>query len=158
NNFLGMAGPGVRHTGLEGKVFSDHTDIRPTMLALLGMTDDYVSDGRVLVEKLDNHARGAVLHGDHETYERLARLYKQINAPVGELGLRTLRLATVAIMGDDAGYGAWLASIGALTADRNALVSDIKSALSGAVFGTTSLHGRDAQQLIKRAKALLGQD
>src|SRR5262249_55643823 len=66
NNFLGMVGPGVRHTGIEGRVFSDHTDIRPTMLALLGMTDDYVHDGRVLVEKLDPKARRAVLRSDHE--------------------------------------------------------------------------------------------
>ena len=40
---------------------SDHTDIRPTMLALLGLKDDYVSDGRVVTEILkgDAHAEGA---------------------------------------------------------------------------------------------------
>jgi hypothetical protein len=29
---------------------ADDTDIRPTMMALLGLHDDHVSDGRVLLE------------------------------------------------------------------------------------------------------------
>ena len=46
--WVGMVGPGVEKSGSPATSFwSDHTDIRPTMLALLGLKDDYVSDGRV---------------------------------------------------------------------------------------------------------------
>jgi hypothetical protein len=45
-----MVGPGVQRLGRDDAVFSDHTDVRPTMLALLGLKDSYVHDGRVLSE------------------------------------------------------------------------------------------------------------
>jgi len=156
NNFLGMVGPGVRHTGIESKVFSDHTDIRPTMLALLGMTDDYVHDGRVLVEKLDGPTRSVVLRGDHERYQRLATVYKQITAPVGELGLKTLDQATTAIKSDETGYGAWLAFIAGLTSERNTLVAEIKTALNDAAFGGKKLDEHLVRALTRRVEALLG--
>ena len=38
--WLGIVGPGVRQLGVDGKIWSDHTDIRPTMLVLLGLKDD----------------------------------------------------------------------------------------------------------------------
>ena len=52
--WLGMAGPGVENLGQTSKVWSDHTDIQPTMLALAGLKDDYAPDGRVLTEFLEN--------------------------------------------------------------------------------------------------------
>jgi hypothetical protein len=156
NNFLGMVGPGVRRAGIDDEVFSDHTDIRPTMLALLGMTDDYVHDGRVLLERFDVARRNAVLKQNHETYQWLAALYKQINAPVGELGLRTLDEATTAIKGDDATYNAWLTHIGDLTSQRDGLAAQIKAALNDAVFGGKKLDGQLAQQLLHQGESLLG--
>jgi hypothetical protein len=33
--------------------FSDHTDVRPTMMARLGLRDDYTHDRRVLIEALE---------------------------------------------------------------------------------------------------------
>ena len=51
-----MVGPGVMPLGTFGGVFSDETDIRPTILALAGLKDDYQHDGRVLFEALDNEA------------------------------------------------------------------------------------------------------
>jgi hypothetical protein len=48
--WFGMAGPGVTGQGRNDSVFSDHADLRPTVTAPLGLTDDYVSDGRVLME------------------------------------------------------------------------------------------------------------
>src|SRR5580692_10866235 len=53
--WFGMAGPGVAKQGRFDGVFSDHTDLRPTVMALLGLKDDYVHDGRVLVENLEPH-------------------------------------------------------------------------------------------------------
>jgi hypothetical protein len=56
--FLGMVGPGVlqgatRTDDGSGIAFSDHTDIRPTIMALVGLQDDYVHDGRVLFEVIN---------------------------------------------------------------------------------------------------------
>jgi len=34
HTWLGLAGPGVREQGRTGKIFSDHTDIRPTIMTL----------------------------------------------------------------------------------------------------------------------------
>ena len=68
-------------------MFSDHTDLRPTVLALLGLTDDYVSDGRVLMEFV-----APELVPDRHQYVNLAQVYKQINAPLGKLGPRQSHL------------------------------------------------------------------
>ncbi len=54
--WMAMAGPGVRLQGRDDAVFSDHTDLRPTLLALVGLRDSYVHDGRVLVEKMEDGA------------------------------------------------------------------------------------------------------
>ncbi len=48
--WLGMVGPGVAHLGVDSSVWSDHTSIQPTMMALLRLRDDYAPDGRVLGE------------------------------------------------------------------------------------------------------------
>ena len=51
STWVGMVGPGVKtdpnYTG-----WTDHTDVRPTMLTLLGLKDDYQTDGRAVVEPL----------------------------------------------------------------------------------------------------------
>ena len=52
NTWLGMVGPGVLKKGRFGEIFSDHADIRPTILLLAGLEDDYAHDGRVLFEAL----------------------------------------------------------------------------------------------------------
>ena len=52
--WLGMVGPGVKHRGETASVWSDHTDDRPTMLKILGLHDDYTSQGAVLTQILDN--------------------------------------------------------------------------------------------------------
>jgi hypothetical protein len=59
--------------GRNDAVFSDHTDIRPTILALLGLSDDYVSDGRVLMEFVVPN-----LVPDRHQYVNLAQVYKQM--------------------------------------------------------------------------------
>src|ERR1700719_3575743 len=37
--WLGLVGPGVRRLGSTGELFTDHTDVRPTMIALAGLPD-----------------------------------------------------------------------------------------------------------------------
>jgi hypothetical protein len=67
-----------------GIEFSDHTDVRPTVLALLGLHDDYSHDGRVLLEALHPSALPVAVRDDFEKLVRLGRVYKQINAPFGK--------------------------------------------------------------------------
>ena len=57
--WLGMAGPGVAHLGADNSAWSDHTNIQPTMMALLRLPDDYAPDGRVLGEPFTPAARPA---------------------------------------------------------------------------------------------------
>jgi hypothetical protein len=61
-------------------VFSDHTDVRPTLMALLGLKDDYVHDGRVLAEWLESSALPQGIKQRQEDFIELAEDYKQLNA------------------------------------------------------------------------------
>src|SRR5260370_17480511 len=74
--WFGMAGPGVRRQGRNDAVFSDHTDLRPTILALLGLKDDYVHDGRVLVEKPESRPLPAAMHDSPATSSALPQTFK----------------------------------------------------------------------------------
>src|SRR5258708_14830074 len=99
--WLGLVGPGVRETGRTGKIFSDHTDIRPTMMSLARLKDDYAHDGRVLFEVLKQEVLPDSLRDHRHLLSRLAESYKQINAPLGKLGRQTLTgLSTLALNGD----------------------------------------------------------
>jgi len=51
STWVGYVGPGVRNLGTSD-VWTDHTDVRPTMLTLLGLHDDYTADGRTVVQPL----------------------------------------------------------------------------------------------------------
>ena len=50
---LGLVGPDVQRQGVNNWLWSDHTDIQPTMMELLGLRDDYTPDGRALIEVID---------------------------------------------------------------------------------------------------------
>jgi len=89
--FMGLVGPGVRHLGVDHGVWTDHTDTRPTVLALLGLKDDYRADGRVIFEILRSDATPDGLHQDRAALRRLADAYKQLNAAVGQFGLDSLK-------------------------------------------------------------------
>src|SRR5207244_12765066 len=51
-----LVGPGVKPQGVSDGLFSDQADLRPSMLALIGLQDDYMSQGRVLFETLEDWA------------------------------------------------------------------------------------------------------
>lgn len=42
--FIGIVGPGVRKLGVTKSFFTDHVDVRPTLLFLSGLEDDYQDD------------------------------------------------------------------------------------------------------------------
>lgn len=133
--WLGVVGPGVRRLGVTDRVWSDHTDIRPTILALFGLADAYADDGRVLFEALRERALPATVDGE---VAELAHVYKAITAPVGPLGMASLRLSTKALASgdatDDSKYTVGEAFLGAVTTVRDDLVAKMKAALDGAEF------------------------
>lgn len=155
--WLGMVGPGVLAKGVDEATWSDHTDIRPTMLLLAGLTDDYAHDGRALVEDLDSSALPAALqHGaSRALFPLLASVYKQIDAPVAELGMTTLAASTKALAGDDATYASIEGVIASLTAERDAVAADIAAALDGAEFQGQPLDPASVGRLIGRAERVL---
>lgn len=161
--WFGMAGPGVKKTGRNDCVFSDHTDVRPTMLALVGLNDDYVQDGRVLVERIEPSALPrSIAHSRHREsedggnpYVELARVYKQLYAPLGSVGRNSLKFASRAIEGDDAAYADYLQTIEAFTTRRDAVAAEIRAALNDAAFNNVPLSENHAERLVGHAHELI---
>jgi len=176
--WLGMVGPGIANLGLDGPppttvrdpsqtvpessqvgTWSDHADIRPTMLALLGLEDSYIDDGRVLTEALSMTPG----HTDDPRYQPLAACYKQLNSCVGRFGTAALVGDTAALVsgspGDDSAYGAFVASLTTLGAQRDALATAIKEDLDAAAFGSGLSADADSElaqcnDLIEQAESL----
>ncbi len=156
HTWLGIVGPGVRHAGRTGEVFTDHTDIRPTILSLARLKDDYAHDGRVVFEALKEDALPDSLRAHRETLSRLAEAYKQINAPLGKLGRTTLTgISTRALKGDDATYAALEAKIVDLTNRRNEIAGKMIAMLEGAAFQDQEINENEAKHLIDQAEDLL---
>jgi hypothetical protein len=154
--WFGMVGPGVAQQGRNDSVFSDHTDLRPTILALVGLQDDYVHDGRVLVENLEHHVLPPSIKNSLSTYIALAQAYKQINATKGSLGVNSLIYANRAVTSDDATYAKYLTTIGAITTERDQLAGQIIALLNGAAFGNQPIRGNGAaEDLVEQAWKLV---
>ena len=153
--WFAAVGPGVRRLGRHDAVFSDHTDVRPTMMALLGLKDDYVHDGRVLAEWLETSALPQGIRRRPEDFVELAEVYKQLNAPLGRLGRTSLVYANRSITSDDNTYARYLRKIADITGQRDALASQIKSALNGAAFGNQPVNEGAEDGLGHRARALI---
>jgi hypothetical protein len=153
--WFGMVGPGVAQQGRFDGIFSDHTDLRPTVMALLGLKDDYVHDGRVLVENLEAHALPDSLRNSSFAYTALAQAYKEINATKGPLGINSLVAANRAINGEDAIYSKFLTKIGAITDERNALAGQMIEMLNAAAFKNQPIRfDGETLELIVKAQIL----
>jgi hypothetical protein len=156
HTWLGLAGPGVREQGQTGQIFSDHTDIRPTIMTLARLKDDYVHDGRVLFEILTEGALPDSLRDHRVTLARLAAAYKQINAPLGKLGLRTLTgISTQALKGDHTAYAALEDKIVDLTERRNEIALKMITILENASFHGQEINEEEAEHLIEQTEDLL---
>jgi hypothetical protein len=154
--WLGLVGPGVRALGRTGEIFTDHTDIRPTIISLARLKDDYAHDGRVLFEVLKEDALPDSLRDHGHTLSRLAAAYKEINAPRGTLGRRTLTgISTRALKGDDATYAALEGKIVDLTNRRNQIAGKMIAMLEGAAFQGQEINEAEAEHLIHQAEDLL---
>ena len=156
NTWLGMVGPGVAPLGEFGQIFTDHTDIRPTLIHLVGLTDDYAHDGRVVFEALTPNAAGSSLRAHQDTLSALAEAYKAINAPLGTLGLSTLTgISTTALASDDATYAILEAQIQATTARRNDIAGKMIAMLEAAAFNKQPINEAEAASLIRQANDLI---
>jgi acid phosphatase len=158
-DWIGIVGPGVKHKGIDDKLWTDHTDHRPTMLSILGLEDDYSLDGRTITEILDDGALPKSLEQHRGTLEKLGEVYKQINAPFGQLGQDTLEASTRAIESgspaNDSFYNAVESDIQSLTTDRDALAVQIETALNDAEFNDRAIDEKQAKTWIDQGQALL---
>lgn len=160
--YIGMVGPGVKNLGVTqpADFFTDHVDLRPTMMALLGLKDDYQHDGRVILEMLDPNSLPGSLHAHSNDLLQLGQIYKQINAPFGQLSQDALTVSTFAILSTSTGdvvYNNLESKLTGWTTTRNGLTSQIQSMLEGAEFSGESIDGQSAQNLISQGQALLNQ-
>jgi hypothetical protein len=157
-NYFGIAGPGVKNLGLDGSAanagpssagpdsgqitvpgsgttgtWADETDMRPTMMYLLGLKDDYEHDGRVITQILTSP--NAALSGQGVT--ALGDCYKQLNSSVGEFGTATLQASTKAIESNSPGDKQYLKTdrvLAGLNIARDKLAGVIKGDLEAAAF------------------------
>ncbi len=161
--WLGLVGPSVANNGFDGLgpsqgpnsagpnsgnvtvpgsgttgTWTDHTDIRPTLLYLVGLKDDYISDGRVITEDLTSVPPTL----SSTSVEALSQAYKQLNASVGLFGTATLIAATHALESNTPGdwrYTVIEKQLSILGQKRDALAIQIKNELDGAEFDGTPI-------------------
>lgn len=63
---------------MNNELWSDHTDIQPTMWELLGLHADYAPAGRAVLEVIDPSALPATTRPDEHLLVQLGELYKQL--------------------------------------------------------------------------------
>src|SRR4051812_28097824 len=157
--WVGIAGPGVAARGVDGPqpaagnqahdpeststvpqasrtgTWVEETDIRPTMLYLTGLRDDYQSDGHVVTQALSRTPRALA------AMAVLARGYTQINSSVGAFATDTLIADSKALAsgtaGDDSAYQAEQRALRRLADDRDRAAASIKETLADAAAGRT---------------------
>ena len=162
-NWLGLVGPGVKNLGVDGQApadgpnsagpdsgqitvvnsgttgsWLDETDIRPTLIYLTGLKDDYTHDGRVVTEVLSNP--GGALGGDGVA--ELGACYKQLNSSVGQFGADTLIASTNAIESTsvlDLQYQNVNQKLFVLEQRRDRMAVRIKDELDAAAFSGTPI-------------------
>jgi hypothetical protein len=159
HNWAAVAGPGVKNDPDGTNTFTDHTDLRPTLLSLLGLEDDYDHDGRAIFEIMTHNAIPHEIREHLDAAERMAHLLKAINAPVGPLGVVTLEKSTTALASgsstDDSTYTKIEDELSDLTKRRNDIASQMLSMLEDSTFDGKEFNEEAAEGLIEQAQDLL---
>jgi hypothetical protein len=156
NTWVGMVGPGVPNNGINSTTWTDHTNVRPTILSLVGLHDDYTEDGHVLVQALKLGVTPTGLKG--QDISDLEQADDQVNAPFGAFAQATLAASTRALKStDDNEYNNIEDAITSLTGQRNALAVQIRSALNDAAYNGTKISSSQAQSWINQANSLISQ-
>jgi len=160
--WFGIVGPGIDQTatGQNDTLWADHTDTRPTMMALLGLQDTYTHDGRILSELFTGWATPSAVKKSG-SFIPLSQAYKQLNAPFGQFDMDALIASTKAIKSgsasDDSTYTSIEGQISSLTTQRDTLAAQMKSLLDGAAFKGNTINSSQAQNLINQAQNLMNQ-
>jgi hypothetical protein len=183
--WAGMAGPGVAVRGVDGPgptggnesqdpnsthtvpqastdgTWVEETDLRPTLLYLTGLSDDYQSDGHVIAQALSS------TQGSLGAVAALAAGYDQINSSVGQFATDTLIAESKALASgsatDDTAYSAEQTTLQELADDRDAAAAKIKDTLAKAAAGQIPSHAEivsglaHVKELLKRAQTLATQ-
>jgi hypothetical protein len=183
--WAGMVGPGVAARGVDGPqpaagnqahdpesentvpeasragTWVEETDLRPTMLHLAGLRDDYRSDGHVITRALSRVPLALA------ATEGLAKGYAQINSSVGQFATDTLIAETKALASgsasDDSAYQTEQKTLRRLADDRDRAAARIKETLASAAAGHRPSLGRilsglvQEQELLFRAHKLASQ-
>ena len=136
----------------------EEADIRPTMLHLVGLTDDYQVDGKVITAALTSPSPAL------KTTQNLADAYAQIESSVGEFATDTLIADSGALASgaahSDGEFQAEQAALKGLVQDRDAAVARIRPVLIKAAAGVKPAPGTISADkalitsLLDRAKLL----
>jgi hypothetical protein len=129
-------------------------------MALLGLGEHYLPDGRALGEIFDPSALPPGMRAHRGTLLRLGRTFTQLEAPVGAFGMDTLRASTRALASDspgDAAYTRIESALQRLGAERDTAGAQMRALLLGAAFGGRPLNVAAARKLIREGDRLLGQ-
>jgi arylsulfatase A-like enzyme len=151
--WLGMAGPGVANGGRDDTTWTDHTDVVPTINALLGLKADYQADGRVISQALKPSAAKG-LNGS--SFTQLGGMLKQLDAPYGAFNHSLIVASTAGIKADDTTYLGVEQQIQDLASQRDALVDQIQAVLNGLSSGHQEQLIHQGQNLLDEAAALAG--
>jgi hypothetical protein len=173
--WAGFVGPGVKNLRVDGQApadgpnsagpdsgqvtvvnsgttgtWVDHTDLRPTLMYLTGLKDDYEHDGRVISEILASPNSALSAPG----LAGLGACYKQLNSSVGQFADATLRASTAAVESSTLGDGEFKSVNAALTGlekARDAVALRIKADLEAAAFGDEAVPGVPGQTVACQA-------
>ena len=148
--WLGLVGPGVSNNGFDDSTWTDHADIVPTVMALVGLTTDYQSDGRAITQILTSWS------GKGTSIQNLGNIYKQLNAPYGAFSHSLIVASTKGIRADDATYLAMEQQIQSLASQRDALVQKIKNVLDGSASGNADQLFLEGLGILWEAQRLAG--
>jgi hypothetical protein len=171
-----MTGPGVARRGVDGPqpvdgnqahdpestntvpqasrvgTWVEETDLRPTMLYLAGLRDDYQSDGHVIAQALSRVPFSLA------ATELLAKGYDQINSSVGALATDTLIADSKALASgsasDDSAYSAEQRRLQRLADDRDRAATQIKETLADAAAGRMPRLGEILSGLFREQELL----
>ena len=160
STWAGYVGPGIKHLGDTNRVWTDHTDHRPTVLTLLGLKDDYETDGRTVTEIAHQNALPVSLRVHHPSLERLADSYKQLMASFGSFAMDTLIASTRGMASNSPGDQTYLDTknaIESLTSQRDALASQIRTGFNQAQFDGVELSENQIKAWTRASNALLAQ-
>jgi hypothetical protein len=173
-----ITGPGVANNGVDGPgpaggnesqdpnsthtvpeastqgTWIEEADLRPTLLHLVGLTDDYQTDGQVISQALTNPG------GTLGQVGELGALYRQLNSSVGEFATDTLIADSKALASgsasDDSTYQTEQAALLKMADHRDQVAALMKVTLARAAMGIAPGKG-ELQNELSQGRALLKQ-